>query len=67
MNRRKIGLLAFVVAVLSVGAWAETTARVEQGVLQGTQEGNLTVYRCVPFAAPPVGDLRWRPLQPVAS
>jgi hypothetical protein len=34
--RSKIGLLALVVAVLSVGAWAGTTARVEQGVLQGT-------------------------------
>ena len=67
MNRNKIGLLAFAVAVLSVGAWAGTTARVEQGVLQGTQEGNLTVYRGVPFATPPVGDLRWRAPQPAAS
>jgi hypothetical protein len=32
MIRSKIGLLAFGVAVLSAGAWAGTTARVEQGV-----------------------------------
>ena len=33
---------------------------VEQGWLQGTSEGQLTVYRGIPFAAPPVGERRWR-------
>ena len=40
---------------------------VEEGVLQGTSEGGLTVYRGVPFAAPPVGDLRWRAPQPAGK
>jgi para-nitrobenzyl esterase len=43
------------------------TATVEQGVLQGTKEAGLTVYRGIPFAAPPVGDLRWRAPQPAAK
>jgi para-nitrobenzyl esterase len=34
--------------------------RAEGGLLQGTSEDNLTVYRGIPFAEPPVGDLRWR-------
>jgi para-nitrobenzyl esterase len=34
--------------------------KVEGGLLQGTSEDGVTVYRGVPFAAPPVGDLRWR-------
>ena len=38
--------------------------KVEQGLLQGTIEDGLTVYRGVPFAAPPVGDLRWKTPQP---
>ncbi|MGC9995885.1 MAG: carboxylesterase family protein, partial [Terriglobia bacterium] len=46
---------------------AGTTAKVEQGVLQGTKEDGLTVYRGIPFAAPPVGDRRWRAPQPAAK
>src|ERR1700678_1140401 len=33
----------------------------ESGALSGTRESGITVYKGVPFAAPPVGDLRWRP------
>ena len=29
-------------------------------------DADVSVYRGLPFAAPPVGDLRWRPPQPVA-
>ncbi|MBN2243878.1 MAG: carboxylesterase family protein [Acidobacteria bacterium] len=39
--------------------------KVEGGLVQGTLEDGLSVYRGIPFAAPPVGDLRWRPPQPV--
>jgi para-nitrobenzyl esterase len=41
--------------------------KVEDGLLQGTYEDGLTVYKGIPFAAPPVGDLRWRPPQPAAK
>jgi para-nitrobenzyl esterase len=41
--------------------------RVEEGLLQGTSEDGLSVYRGVPFAAPPIGDLRWREPQPAAK
>ena len=37
----------------------------ESGDLSGVREGGLSVYKGVPFAAPPVGDLRWRPPAPV--
>ena len=30
-------------------------------------EDGLTVYKGIPFAAPPVGDLRWRAPQPAAK
>lgn len=41
--------------------------RVEGGMLQGTSEDGLRVYRGIPFAAPPVGDLRWRAPRPAAN
>jgi para-nitrobenzyl esterase len=44
-----------------------TSVKVEEGLLQGTSEGGLTVYKGIPFAAPPVGDLRWRAPQPAAK
>jgi para-nitrobenzyl esterase len=33
----------------------------ESGAISGVSESGLSVYKGVPFAAPPIGDLRWRP------
>jgi len=41
--------------------------KVREGLIQGIYEDSLTVYKGVPFAAPPVGDLRWRTPQPAAK
>lgn len=40
----------------------DKTVKVEQGFLQGITVTNphITVYRGIPYAKPPVGDLRWR-------
>jgi carboxylesterase type B len=37
------------------------------GTLEGALLGNIVVFEGVPFATPPVGALRWREPQPVAS
>jgi para-nitrobenzyl esterase len=39
--------------------------KVESGWIQGTVEDELTVFKGIPFAAPPVGELRWKAPQPV--
>jgi para-nitrobenzyl esterase len=43
--------------------------QIENGKLQGvlTADQKVIAYKGVPFAAPPVGDLRWRPPQPVSK
>lgn len=41
--------------------------KVDGGMVQGISEDGLTVFKGIPFAAPPVGDLRWRAPQPVAQ
>lgn len=38
--------------------------KVEEGLLEGSLEGGLRVFRGVPFAQPPVGPLRFRPPLP---
>ena len=38
----------------------------ESGALSGVSESGLSVYKGIPFAAPPLGDLRWRPPVPAA-
>ena len=37
------------------------------GELEGVFEGNLYTFKGVPYAAPPVGELRWLPPQPFKS
>ena len=40
-----------------------TTVRTSIGELEGVREGDLYVFRGIPFAQPPIGDLRFRPPQ----
>ena len=42
-----------------------TIVKVEGGKVEGTIENGITIFRGIPFAAPPVGDQRWRASQPV--
>lgn len=51
--------------ILMTGASAAVT--IETGQVEGVQEDGMTIYRGIPFAAPPVGDLRWRAPQPAAK
>ena len=67
---RNITLL-FVVFVMFLSgvtfAQQPSPVKVAEGMVQGMIEDGLTVYKGIPFAAPPVGDLRWKAPQPAAK
>jgi len=44
---------------------SEATVKLDDGIVQGTVEDGIAVFRGIPFAAPPVGELRWKAPQPV--
>lgn len=82
MRKRKHRVLRFLLVVLGVvivsgGAVAfmfrpqpprlAEPIRIDNGMVQGLTQGGITSYKGIPYAAPPIGDLRWRAPQPVAD
>lgn len=61
----RLGLL-LIIFFTSLTCMAQdlTKVEVEQGIVQGIRENNLVVFKGIPFAAPPVDDLRWKAPQP---
>ncbi|MGD0864088.1 MAG: carboxylesterase/lipase family protein [Rhizomicrobium sp.] len=57
---RRVALAAILICLTSLPAWAQPQARIAQGALSGASEGTTSVFKDIPFAAPPVGPLRWR-------
>jgi para-nitrobenzyl esterase len=41
--------------------------KVRSGQLAGRTDGDVASWKAIPYAAPPVGALRWRPPQPIAA
>jgi para-nitrobenzyl esterase len=46
---------------------ATTTVTVDTGKLRGEAQGEVVSFKGIRFAQPPVGELRWKPPQPVAK
>ena len=65
---RTMSLTALWLFAHSVFAALPQPVSIQNGLLEGeTLADNLTVYRGVPYAAPPAGDNRWREPQPVVN
>lgn len=65
MIRRRLLSLGLA-SILSLPLWADGPLVVPTvaGFVEGIREGDLRVFRGIPFAAPPVGELRWKAPQP---
>jgi para-nitrobenzyl esterase len=65
MKRAFMSAIALAIAVPALAADRVKTAN---GIVEGTTEpSGIHAYRGIPFAAPPVGDLRWKAPQPVKN
>ena len=62
-----LAAILIVFPVLLCTAQQPAPVKVDGGLLQGESYDGLTVYKGIPFAAPPVGELRWRAPQPAAK
>ena len=68
-NIRKVAMLAIAgLAILSACTKKEEVTlqvKTQYGVLEGFEENGVKKFLGVPFAQPPVGELRWKAPQPV--
>jgi para-nitrobenzyl esterase len=71
--RKSYSVLLVAVLVMSM-SYAQSqnptsapVVKIANGTLQGLDESGIRTFKGIPFAAPPVGNLRWREPQPVKN
>ena len=58
--RALLSISALLVSVSTTALAVEEPVQLTSGQVSGVElDGNVTVFRGIPFAAPPGGDLRW--------
>jgi para-nitrobenzyl esterase len=72
INRSAVAIATILTATVATSGAARaaapldpTVARIASGALQGVKDNDVISFKGIPYAAPPIGDLRWRAPQPV--
>jgi len=60
-------LVLLLIFFISYQGANNATVQTKNGPISGKTEAGVRIYLGIPFAAPPVGDLRWKPPQPFKS
>jgi para-nitrobenzyl esterase len=73
-NNMKKQLFSFVILLLLIAILSLqdlysqlSTVHTQNGTVTGTEIGNIHIFKGIPFASAPVGELRWKAPQPVKN
>lgn len=66
MRKLLLSLGALMLCIMAM-AQQGPQVKVEGGIIEGIDSSGVKIFRGIPFAAPPVGNLRWKAPQPVVA
>ncbi len=58
---------AVLFASIALGESAAPSTQISSGPIVGTSTDDVLIFKGIPYAAPPIGPLRWRPPQPLPA
>jgi para-nitrobenzyl esterase len=67
LRRWRIVSLLILTPITLMAANSRPQVKTHSGAVEGKDDGKVKTFLGIPYAAPPVGDLRWKPPQPVAK
>src|SRR5512133_1745973 len=66
-KHRYVFLCLIIICISAVMSAQQPVINTENGTVSGYKSGEISIFKGIPFAAPPIGDLRWKAPQPVKN